>query len=1014
MTFQSFWKSIILGVIAITLLCGLNSSVLATTIEGTIFLDMNNNGVMDPCEQTRSDRIFIKPQSSNATTVVFTNDGKYSFTSSDTGLFMLSIDVPYGQKLTAPVSGEGFVTYNLRISDANESVTVNFGFFEDMEVPNTTPTVTLGDIPTTVEVNTQVKFTAQISGDMLCNGNGSPKWDFGDGISADGSDVTHTYTIPGTYTAIIKAFGLFAGIGEAQVAITVKQPPQPKMKVSTTSVDFGGNIVSRKKYQRITISNIGDAPLQIGTISLKGEDSADFGARFYSCSSRTISPSSSCRMYTYFQPRSVGQKDTTLVIPSNEPVRARDDREERISLSGTGDPTPDGSKSEKACNLELTIKSSGNGEWEKFATWMVKGTSGDWVASDRIPDEDDVVSIQTGHQVTGSSSEVTVKALCNKGCLIGKQHGNAIPYALEIRATDSISNHGDIIGKNGPSGKNGGDVILTVAGQKAKSYSKRGDWWWYSHQSGGPIYNNGNIIGGAGGSCYNDACGKGGNAIVLGRNTANAEEGVIKAGNGGKNGYTGTGGEGGLTQVWGKLGGRGYLVNKGDIKGGDGGGSTLGKGGKGGNLWLVSLPDVYLDGGRNSTHNSPGKGGGGSGNGNNGNKGRLTIEPNSISITNTTIEASDVSIYGSNDWTLDLNNMNGTIDATDNITLAVGDGGVVDLTGNTGTVLKAGNKVNIFSDAVMLDEGVELKDIIDAEEIVTGPAKILRDVSLTGVSNVIGEPGDTVSVRVMLANNSPEKDTFTLTATDSAGSSLNQLPPSIELEGLEMAEFVVNVTLPATEGSKDAITVTAVSQSDPNAVSTMEMKVFGESEPEDKVDVWVADPAPDAGVEPNTVSRSIWRSPAVWVRNQQDDVYQYQNVKYGQDNFVYVRVKNIGNLTATDTTVEVYRVDSSLGSGWPNGWRQVGTANIDSLDPNASEDVVIRWDESEIPKPGHYCFYIRLLNDDDPMTFTEGNRPVRNTYNNNNIAWRNFNVVGLLNRSSSASGWKRMKCRQSP
>jgi uncharacterized repeat protein (TIGR01451 family) len=161
------------------------------------------------------------------------------------------------------------------------------------------------------------------------------------------------------------------------------------------------------------------------------------------------------------------------------------------------------------------------------------------------------------------------------------------------------------------------------------------------------------------------------------------------------------------------------------------------------------------------------------------------------------------------------------------------------------------------------------------------------------------------------------------------------------------------------------------------------------------VDVWVSDPPPDDGTEPGKATR-IWASPDVWVRNEDDDVKRYQNVKHGQDNYVYVNVRNRGTLIAENTKVQVYRSGASMGQGWPNGWGVVGTGEVASLAPGASEIVKILWEKDNIPKPGHYCFYVRLLNDDDPMFAEETNNMVQNTRTNNNVAWRNFNVVGLL------------------
>ena len=161
-------------------------------------------------------------------------------------------------------------------------------------------------------------------------------------------------------------------------------------------------------------------------------------------------------------------------------------------------------------------------------------------------------------------------------------------------------------------------------------------------------------------------------------------------------------------------------------------------------------------------------------------------------------------------------------------------------------------------------------------------------------------------------------------------------------------------------------------------------------------DIWIADPLPDNGIEPNIVSANIWNSPDIWVRNQQDGLTQHQNVKFSQDNYVYVRARNIGYATATNTTIEVYRTQASTSNIWPTGWLLVGSANIPTLTPSNSQIVSIPWASGDIPNPGHYCFYARAINVSDPFHIIEGPNAVTNTFNNNNIAWKNFNVIGLL------------------
>jgi uncharacterized repeat protein (TIGR01451 family) len=231
-----------------------------------------------------------------------------------------------------------------------------------------------------------------------------------------------------------------------------------------------------------------------------------------------------------------------------------------------------------------------------------------------------------------------------------------------------------------------------------------------------------------------------------------------------------------------------------------------------------------------------------------------------------------------------------------------------------------------------------------------------------------------VKVNVILTgscgNETADKATYQRIA-DETGGTLNWAPKGIT----PMAEI-------------ETIMTTVVEE-------TMEEVMANESSVEAKVDVWVSDPAPDDGTEPGKATR-IWGSPDVWVRNQDDGGTRYQNVKHGQDNYVYVNIRNRGTLTAENTKVELYRSGASMGQGWPNGWGLVGTGEVASLAPESSEIVKILWEKDNIPKPGHYCFYVRLLNDDDPMFATETNNMVQNTRTNNNVAWRNFNVVGLL------------------
>ncbi len=171
---------------------------------------------------------------------------------------------------------------------------------------------------------------------------------------------------------------------------------------------------------------------------------------------------------------------------------------------------------------------------------------------------------------------------------------------------------------------------------------------------------------------------------------------------------------------------------------------------------------------------------------------------------------------------------------------------------------------------------------------------------------------------------------------------------------------------------------------------------------DDSADVWVEDThydytgtAPDTGNEPdaNMVGLSMWRSKAIWNRTTVGSTGGHQNPEYGQPNEINVNVKNRGAATAFNTTVEVYWAHAATGLSWPADWNLLGTDTIGSLAVGADIAATVKWTP---PSTGHYCLIARLVNPQDPMTNPETSNINYNTRYNNNIAWRNMNVVDLL------------------
>ncbi|MEK7989893.1 MAG: choice-of-anchor D domain-containing protein, partial [Thiotrichaceae bacterium] len=654
-----------------------------------------------------------------------------------------------------------------------------------------------------------------------------------------------------------------AGNKSAQITVTLSDSSSYNMDLTANAVSSGQAAIelspttfnfepiimgfASNQYETIQVKNTGNINLNINTTELLGSDADNFEVYNWGCKYRALKPGQTCNLYTQFNPLTTGVKNTSLVISAAGATA-------EMGLTGTA--TAPISCDDANVTIE-TVGSVWDHRWAEKINGEYTGATHAWkrtgnlqageLETPNVPRANDVVKIRSGHSINGIPS-AKVGALCiEQGAELTS--ADILGTPLEIQASQIIQNDGNIIGFDGANEMQnvscdsnkvgsgncaypGASVILKV-GTGIQTYDKASANWWYSYQSGGPIINNGEIIGGKGGDATHYAA-DGGNALVLGRGMTN--KGTIQAGNGGDITQTGTGraGTGGLAQLWGKLGGAGHLRNQNGAQAiaGNGGHCRVRGGeqtaGAGGNLWLVSLPNVYLNGGIHQA--------GQSGNGCNTRpaNGWIRIEPSLISIAgaNTRISGGDISIYGGKDWVLDMSNISeNTIESTGNIVLSVGEGGKIDFTGVNTNILKATGQVTIFADEIILDDGVQLSDVIDAENIVVAPAKILREVSVGATKSLVGDPLETVTVNVTIANNGAEADTYSISAIDTAGWSISAISNSIEIPALEAIDLSLSVTLPANRGENNNLTITAVSQAEPDtrATATVHLSVVTET-----------------------------------------------------------------------------------------------------------------------------------------------------------------------------------------
>jgi hypothetical protein len=162
-----------------------------------------------------------------------------------------------------------------------------------------------------------------------------------------------------------------------------------------------------------------------------------------------------------------------------------------------------------------------------------------------------------------------------------------------------------------------------------------------------------------------------------------------------------------------------------------------------------------------------------------------------------------------------------------------------------------------------------------------------------------------------------------------------------------------------------------------------------------RTDVWMKDRWNDTGAEPEplTAGQPMWESPYIWVRNSQDTSlvhqHEHQNPEFGSPNWAYVKLHNGG--ASANGTLHLYAAQASSGLAWPANFTQIGAIPV-TLNANSTRIVEVPW--PSIAGTGHFCLVARWVSSSDPM-HSEGADINANTIANNNVVWRNVNVVDL-------------------
>jgi hypothetical protein len=186
----------------------------------------------------------------------------------------------------------------------------------------------------------------------------------------------------------------------------------------------------------------------------------------------------------------------------------------------------------------------------------------------------------------------------------------------------------------------------------------------------------------------------------------------------------------------------------------------------------------------------------------------------------------------------------------------------------------------------------------------------------------------------------------------------------------------------------------------------------------DGSDLYMQDTPLDNGVEPNPDLGPMWVSDDIWNRTTCDNGTIHQNPEYGQQNCLYVRVRNRG-CDAASGELMLYWSKASTGLSWPDTWVNYTTTipgctaaiygnvingvSIPLIASGSSSIIAIPWYP---PNPEdfsclgteqqHFCLLARIITSSiSPfgMTYTEGSDINLNTLQNNNIIWKNVSIV---------------------
>lgn len=169
--------------------------------------------------------------------------------------------------------------------------------------------------------------------------------------------------------------------------------------------------------------------------------------------------------------------------------------------------------------------------------------------------------------------------------------------------------------------------------------------------------------------------------------------------------------------------------------------------------------------------------------------------------------------------------------------------------------------------------------------------------------------------------------------------------------------------------------------------------------------IYMKDTVGDTGNQPDpaSVGRPLYESPDVWVRNTNDgfrNLHVHQNPEHGQPNYIYARVRNKGNASASGFVVAYY-VPGGNAAVNSADWKEIGRSQVLSASPMGSTFHEIFWGSP--PKPGHYCLLLKWFPAGTTPTLSFNDMPSA-VANDRTLVWRNINIVDASSGPVSFEG----------